>query len=81
MKYKMRDVAEAAGVSIATVSNVLNNKTPVAEKTRALVLQTAERMGYKIDNAARTLKTGRSNTIGFIIPDISSIFFRSSLNR
>ncbi len=75
MKYKMRDVAEAAGVSIATVSNVLNNKTPVAEKTRALVLQTAERMGYKIDNAARTLKTGRSNTIGFIIPDISSIFF------
>jgi DNA-binding LacI/PurR family transcriptional regulator len=75
MKYKMRDVAEAAGVSIATVSNVFNNKTPVAEKTRILVLQTAENMGYKIDNVARTLKTGKSYTVGFIIPDISSIFF------
>lgn len=75
MKYKMRDVAKAAGVSVATVSNVLNNKAPVAEKTRELVLQTADSMGYKIDNIARTLKTGKSYTVGFIIPDISSIFF------
>ena len=75
MKYKMSDVAKAAGVSIATVSNVLNNKSMVAEKTRELVLRTAESMEYKIDNAARTLKTGKSYAVGFIVPDISSIFF------
>lgn len=75
MKYKMSDVAKAAGVSIATVSNVLNNKSQVAEKTRELVLKTAESMEYKIDNAARTLKTGKSYAVGFIVPDISSIFF------
>lgn len=71
----MSDVAKAAGVSIATVSNVLNNKSMVAEKTRELVLRTAESMEYKIDNAARTLKTGKSYAVGFIVPDISSIFF------
>lgn len=75
MRYKMSDVAKAAGVSIATVSNVLNNKSQVAEKTRELVLRTAQNMGYKIDNAARTLKTGKSYAVGFIVPDISSIFF------
>lgn len=75
MKYKMSDVAKAAGVSIATVSNVLNNKSMVAEKTRELVLRTAESMEYKIDNAARTLKTGKAFAVGFIVPDISSIFF------
>lgn len=75
MKYKMSDVAKAAGVSIATVSNVLNNKSQVAPKTRELVLKTAESMEYRIDNAARTLKTGKSYAIGFIVPDISSIFF------
>lgn len=75
MKYKMSDVAKAAGVSIATVSNVLNNKSIVTEKTRELVLMTAKNMEYRIDNAARTLKTGKTYAVGFIIPDISSIFF------
>ena len=60
MKYKMSDVAKAAGVSIATVSNVLNNKTIVKEETRNQVLEIAAKMGYTIDNAARTLKTRKS---------------------
>ena len=71
----MRDVAQAAGVSIGTVSNVLNNKDIVSDKTKEAVLKAAKEMGYNIDNAARMLKTGRANAVGFIIPDISSIFF------
>lgn len=75
MKNSMRDVAKAAGVSIGTVSNVLNNKAVVSEKTRETVLKAAKEMGYNINGAARMLKTGRANAVGFIIPDISSIFF------
>lgn len=71
----MRDVAQAAGVSIGTVSNVLNNKAVVSDKTKNAVLKVAKEMGYNIDNAARMLKTGKANAVGFIIPDISSIFF------
>lgn len=74
-KYKMSDVAKAAGVSVATVSNVLNNKSLVAENTKKHVLEVAKEMGYTVDNAARALKTRKSNAIGFIVPDISSVFF------
>ena len=71
----MQDVAQTAGVSIGTVSNVLNNKAVVSDKTRDKVLKVAKELGYNIDNAARMLKTGKANAVGFIIPDISSIFF------
>ena len=75
MKYKMSDVAKKAGVSVATVSNVLNNKSIVSEETKLKVLSAVQEMGYSFDAGARMLKTGKSYAVGFIIPDISSAFY------
>lgn len=71
----MSDVAKKAGVSVATVSNVLNNKSIVSEATKLKVLSTVQEMGYSFDAGARMLKTGKSYAVGFIIPDISSVFY------
>ena len=56
MKYKMSDVAKKAGVSVATVSNVLNNKAIVSEETRLKVLSVVQEMGYSFDAASSDVK-------------------------
>jgi len=68
-------VAVAAGVSIATVSRVLNHTMPVAEETAARVLATIEQLGYVPQTAARHLAQGRTQTIGMVLPDVSNDFF------
>jgi DNA-binding LacI/PurR family transcriptional regulator len=68
-------VAEAAGVSIATVSRVLNRTMPVAEGTAARVLATVEQLGYVPQTAARHLARGKTQTIGLVFPDVSNDFF------
>jgi LacI family transcriptional regulator len=68
-------VAEAAGVSIATVSRVLNRTMPVAEQTAARVLAAVEKLGYVPQTAARHLAQGRTQTIGLVFPDVSNDFF------
>lgn len=75
MGYNIQDVARLAGVSTGTVSNVLNHKVKVSDRTREKVLCAAKELDYSINAVARTLKTKRTNTIAFIIPDISSVFF------
>jgi DNA-binding LacI/PurR family transcriptional regulator len=73
MPITIREVAEAAGVSIATVSRVLNNKPhPVGEATRQRILSLAEELGYRPNQAARSLRTERSATIGIITDNIDS---------
>ncbi len=73
MPITIREVAEAAGVSIATVSRVLNNKPhPVGEATRQRILSLAEELGYRPNLAARSLRTERSSTIGIITDNIDS---------
>jgi len=75
MPVTIRDVAEAAGVSIATVSRVLNNKDhPVGAATRRRILHTAESLGYRPNVAARSLRTERSSTVGIIADDIIGPF-------
>ena len=71
----IKDVARQAGVSIATVSRVLNNKSTVAPDLAAKVNQAVEQLGYHPNSIARTLKSDSSKTIGFVVSDISNDFF------
>ncbi|WFB34913.1 LacI family DNA-binding transcriptional regulator [Kiritimatiellota bacterium B12222] len=67
----IRDVAEAAGVSVATVSRVMN-KGPVSEHNRANVLKAIADTGYQPDTAAASLRKTRVKKIGVVIPDIGN---------
>lgn len=71
----MREVADMAGVSTATVSHVINNTRFVAEETRQRVLDCIAQLGYNPNTMARIFKTGKKNLIGFIAPDIANTFF------
>ena len=66
---KLKDIAEACGVSTATVSRALNGVTDPAGKNSAYICQVAKEMGYFPNAAARTLKTSRSNNIGILYED------------
>lgn len=69
------DVARRARVTTATVSNVLTQRVPVSEKTRARVLQAIEELGYRPNLVARGLAQGKTSTLGLIVPTISNPFF------
>jgi LacI family transcriptional regulator len=71
-KISVRDVAAAAGVSIGSVSRVLNGRTYVSVDLSARVLRAVEQLGYHPDAHARGLRMGVSKTIGCLIPDISN---------
>jgi DNA-binding LacI/PurR family transcriptional regulator len=68
-------VAQAAGVSIATVSRVLNQSMPVAEETAVRVRVAVEQLGYIPQTAAQHLAQGKTQTIGLVFPDVSNDFF------
>jgi LacI family transcriptional regulator len=74
-KMRIKDVARAAGVSTATVSHVLNKTRFVSEETREKVLRAIESCNYYPNANARSLASGRSNTLGLLISDISNPFF------
>ncbi len=71
----MKDVAHAAGVSLGTVSNVLNRMPSVTKENRGKVEEAIKRLNYRPNSAARTLKTNASHSIGLIIPDIINPFY------
>ena len=75
MALKIRDIAEDAGVSIATVSRVLNKSQPVSEELRERVMASVERLGYRPNPVARSLRTRRTFVIGVIVPNISNAYF------
>lgn len=76
MPVTIKDIAKHAGVSIATVSMVLNNKDHgITQKTRDKILKIAEELNYRPNRLARGLVTKRTNTLGFILPDITNPFF------
>jgi len=75
-----KDVAQLAGVSVATVSYVVNDgPRPVAEKTRNRVLVAIEELGYHPHRVARNLRKGKTNTIGLLLPGLFGGGFFSSL--
>ncbi len=71
----MKEVAERAGVSVATVSYVLNDARKVRRQTEQRVLAAAKELGYARNTAARSLAMGRSSIAGLIVPDIGNPFF------
>ncbi|MDE1236015.1 LacI family DNA-binding transcriptional regulator [Vibrio aestuarianus] len=74
-KVSIKNVAESAGVSIATVSQVLQNKGRISEKTREKVKKTLDELGYVYNQNAANLRSRRSNQIGLIVHDISNPFY------
>lgn len=71
----IRDVADRAGVSVASVSRVLTGAGVVAEPTRLKVLEAVEALAYVPHSGARSLSTSRSDCIGVILPDLYGEFF------
>jgi LacI family transcriptional regulator len=70
----IQDVAKAAGVSVSTVSRVLNDKVDVAEATYRKVQCTIEKLGYTSNLAAKSLRSHRTNTVGVIALDLNDSF-------
>jgi LacI family transcriptional regulator len=71
----IKDVARHAGVSIATVSAVINNAGWVPDATRARVQESVDQLGYRPNRLARGLKTRQSDTVGVIVSDVTNPFF------
>ncbi|GEO95685.1 LacI family DNA-binding transcriptional regulator [Kocuria turfanensis] len=71
----IKDVAREAGVSIGTVSNVLNRPEAVSADRRRRVLQVIDDLGYVRNDVARQLKAGRSRTVGLVVQDSANPFY------
>jgi LacI family transcriptional regulator len=71
----MTEVAELAGVSISTVSHVINETRPVGDELRQRVLEAMDTLDYRPNRLARSLRMGETHTIGVIVPDSSNPFF------
>lgn len=74
MTVTLKDIAERAGVTSATVSMVINNKPNISDATRKKVLKIAKELNYYPNVIARGLATKKSNSIGVIVPNLASSF-------
>ena len=72
---RMRDVAQRAGVSIKTVSNVVNKTGVVTQRTRELVEEALEALQYRVNATARQLRSGRSGLIAVALPHMAQPYF------
>jgi LacI family transcriptional regulator len=71
----IRDIARLAGVSIATVSRVLNDRPDVADETRDAVLEVVRRLGFSTNRSARALSAGRTGLVGVTLPIVHAQYF------
>jgi LacI family transcriptional regulator len=76
----IRDIADLAGVSIATVSRVLNDRPDVAAETRETVLQVVREHGFSTNRGARGLSSGRTGIIGLTLPLVADSYFSPILS-
>ncbi|SHO49313.1 LacI family DNA-binding transcriptional regulator [Anaerocolumna xylanovorans] len=76
----IKEIAKQAGVSVSTVSNVLNNKKNVGEETRERILKICEELSYYPNMAGRGLKSGKPNTILFNFSDFDRSFYLKIIN-
>jgi len=75
MAVRLRDVAEHAGVSVKTVSNVVHGHPSVSRPMRSKVQESIEVLGYVPNISARSLRTGRSGLVGLAVPRVSDPYF------
>lgn len=80
MQPKIKDVARAAGVSVTTVSRVLNGEKYVKDDLKDKVNQAIEQLGYAPSQIARSLVRKKTNLIGVIVPDLTSSFYSTILS-
>jgi LacI family transcriptional regulator len=80
-RVTIKDVAREAAVSISTVSHVINETRYVHPDTKKRVLDALDNLGYRPNNVARSLRSGRTRTIGLILPDASNQFFAEVARR
>jgi LacI family transcriptional regulator, galactose operon repressor len=78
-RMTIREIADRAGVSIATVSRVLNGRDDVSPETRELVSRVIEENGYTANRSARTLSGGRSGLVGVLVPLVFPAYFAGLL--
>ncbi|GMQ62241.1 LacI family DNA-binding transcriptional regulator [Vallitalea maricola] len=71
----IKQVAEKANVSTATVSRVINGNYPVSEKVKNKVMKTIKELGYRPNSIARSLKCNKTYMVGMVVPDISNNYF------
>lgn len=81
MAGSIKKVAQLAGVSVATVSHVINDTRFVSEETRAKVLSAIEELQYTPNILARKFKTGSLDTVGFVVPDIANGYFATLIEE
>lgn len=79
-RVTLKQVAEHAGVSITTVSNYIRDWPFISERTRNIVGESIKELGYIPHPIAQGLRTGRTNIIGFIVPDLVNPHFSSMAN-
>ena len=75
MSSTLKDIARELGISISTISRVVNNKKYVNPKTRKIVLDGLKKFNYMPNQVARSLKKQSTGTVGIVVPDISENFF------
>lgn len=71
----LKDVAEASGLTVGTVSRVLNNRGYISPKTREKVYQVMKELNYQPNETARTLAKQKSNIIGIVLPNVEHPYF------
>lgn len=76
----IKDICKKTGLSVATVSRVFNDSPLVSQKTREKVLNAAEELNYRHNGIAAALRSGKSKTIGVIVPEINNYFFSNVIN-
>lgn len=80
-KYSIKDIAELSGVSVATVSRVINNNGRFSEETRKKVQDVIDQTGYQMNFSAKSLRMNKSFSIGILVPDISNYFFSDVVQK
>src|SRR4051795_2338278 len=75
MRVRLRDVAERAGVSVKTVSNVVNGYQHVSAEMRARVQAVLDETGYRPNATARSLRAGRTGVIALAVPELDNPYF------